>query len=176
MDMVISWSHGAIGSLTMGPTMKLYLKIVYRNINVEFRTSPKVVEAQSLLADPGPFRVDEEDPLKRQKEYLSFVALVYLKMEVDDHRFKSARNKIFYVASRPAFTHIPRIICQLHLLQRLQPLDSLSHVSDIDRYFDTPRVSVADTSDSECHKQMCSAFLGMRVVPNKQYGMQKAKD
>ncbi|KAN0078686.1 hypothetical protein V8E54_005199 [Elaphomyces granulatus] len=30
-------------------------------------------------------------------------------MEVDDHRFKSARNKIFYVASRiqgPAFTHI----------------------------------------------------------------------
>jgi len=83
--------------------------------------------------------VDEEDPLKRQKEYLSFVALVYLKMEVDDHRFKSARNKIFYVASRPAFTHIESFVnCQLHLLQRLQPLDSLSHVSDIERYFDTP--------------------------------------
>jgi hypothetical protein len=26
------------------------------------------VEAKSLLADPGPFRVDEEDPLKRRKD------------------------------------------------------------------------------------------------------------
>jgi hAT family C-terminal dimerisation region len=34
------------------------------------------------------------------------------------------------------------------MLQRLQPLDSSPHVSDIDRYFDTPRVStVTDTSD-----------------------------
>jgi hypothetical protein len=34
-------------------------------------------------------------------------------MEVDDHRFKSARNKIFYVASRiqgPAFTHIESFV------------------------------------------------------------------
>jgi hypothetical protein len=33
------------------------------------------------------------------------------------------------------------------MLQRLQPLDSLSQVSDIDRHFDTARVSVTDTSD-----------------------------
>jgi hypothetical protein len=31
------------------------------------------------------------------------------------------------------------------MLQRLQPLNPLPHVSDIDRYFDTPRVSVTDT-------------------------------
>ena len=35
------------------------------------------------------------------------------------------------------------------MLQRLQPLESLPLISDIDHYFDTPRVtvSVIDTSD-----------------------------
>jgi hypothetical protein len=47
------------------------------------------------------------------KEYRSFVAVVHLKMEVDDHCFKSTRNKIIYVASRiqgPAFTHIESFV------------------------------------------------------------------
>ena len=96
-------------------TQNADLQLGLQNIakNMTSRSSPEVVEAKSLLADPGPFRGDEEDPLKRQKEYRSFVALVYLKMEVDDHRFKSARNKIFYVASRiqgPAFTHIESFV------------------------------------------------------------------
>jgi hAT family C-terminal dimerisation region len=33
------------------------------------------------------------------------------------------------------------------MLQRLQPLESLPFVSDIDQYFDTPRVTITDTSD-----------------------------
>ena len=76
-------------------------------------TSPEAVGGKSLLADPGPFLGDEEDAVKRQKEYRSFVSLTYLKMEVDNHRFKSARHKIFYVASRiqgSAYTHIESFV------------------------------------------------------------------
>ena len=93
---------------TKNADLQLGLQNIAKNM-----TSPEAVEGKSLLADPGPFLGEEEDAVKRQKEYRSFVSLTYLKMEVDNHRFKSARHKIFYVASRiqgSAYTHIESFV------------------------------------------------------------------
>jgi hypothetical protein len=46
------------------------------------------------------------------------------------------------------------------MLQRLQS-QPLPIVSDIDRYFDTPRVSVTDTLDSQW---LCSWWHSVRLV------------
>ena len=66
---------------------------------------------------------------------------------------------------------VKRSTVESRMLQRLQPLESLPFVSDIDRYFDTPRVTITDTSDpkwllnwSRLHKdefpQMAAAARG----------------